>query len=281
MNPFAKGHPVRRLFDGTEADLRRLFRDGHPDLPDLTTIEEIMIARNHVIMTTVRLTGGASCGFKGQVLNKEQDVSELYSRLPLRPGAMPITVVKIRGQATPSGFREFLFESVSKVFRKCLVWLKANNPLYRDIFINEDVLTQIETVGEDEMLSQFSTIEEGEDDEEDEDEDDEEGDEEPDRGPDQGNDLEGGDDDDVVDRLERGYLALPIFPRDNQAVSTAQGLRERYAEAPLNHVPHNETGTTFNDYSTSSLQAMAFPTLFFLTELMAMLRSKTATGRSP
>jgi hypothetical protein len=83
-------------FDGTEADLRRLFRDGHPDLLDVTTIEEMMITRNHVIMTTFRLTGGASCGFKGQVLNKEQDVSELHSRLPLQPLDLPIMVVRTR-----------------------------------------------------------------------------------------------------------------------------------------------------------------------------------------
>jgi hypothetical protein len=59
------------------------------------------------------------------------------------------------------------------------------------------------------MLSQFSSIEEGEDDEEDEEEGEGEGDEEPDHCPEQGSDLEGGDNDDVVDRLERGYLGIP------------------------------------------------------------------------
>jgi hypothetical protein len=59
---------------------------------------------------------------------------------------------------------------------------------------------------EDNMLSQFPSINEREFDEKCDDGEDEE----PDRGPDQGNDSCGVDDDDV-DRLERGYLGLPIL----------------------------------------------------------------------
>jgi hypothetical protein len=187
---------------------------------------------------------------------------QLYSRLPLRPEAMPIMVVNMRGQNTPTGFREFTVRAWA--MRKWLVWLKKNNPLYRDIEINEGALTQMEGDGA-EVLSQFPSMFEDEVAQEGQEAGQEEGKEaEPDRGPDQGNDLE---DDDNVDedgelRLERGYLGLPILPRERITTAIAQGLEERFSEAPANYIPHNENATTLSDHSTPSLQAMAFPTLF-------------------
>ena len=48
------------------------FPNGYPtDLPELTEIEEMLIARVHVVMKSYRLENGGQ-GFKGNVLNMEQ-----------------------------------------------------------------------------------------------------------------------------------------------------------------------------------------------------------------
>jgi hypothetical protein len=89
-------------------------------------------------------------------------------------------------------------------------------------------------VGKTDLLSQFTNIDEGDNEEEGG----EEGKEyEPDRGPDRGNDS------------------------SNLATRMAQGLQERFSMAQVNYFPRYENGAMFNDYSTPCLQAMAFPTL--------------------
>lgn len=141
------------------------------------------------------------------------------------------------------------------------MWLKANNLLYRDIKINEDVLTrvrtQMESVSETDMVGQLSNEYRRE---ESQGEEHGEGSEVELDSPDQGNNLAVGEDDDGAHRLERVVQSNPI--QSNQTTTMAQGLRERLAEAPANHIPHNGNGATLNDYFTPCVQAMAFPTIF-------------------
>ena len=65
-------------------------------LPTLTEIEEMLIARVHVIMKCCRLHNGA-VGYSGQVLNIKQDVQgfidDLSPHLPHKPNETPIVIV--------------------------------------------------------------------------------------------------------------------------------------------------------------------------------------------
>ena len=80
----------------------------HPDgtrerLPKLSMVEMMLISRVFIIQKVYRLSGG-NLGYKGQVLNMEQDLSsftEPFTSLPHSPADLPMIIVKkaIQGQA--------------------------------------------------------------------------------------------------------------------------------------------------------------------------------------
>ena len=88
-------------------------KGGFPShLPVLTEIEEMLIARTHVVMKCYRLHDGAvghkgQVGYKGQCLNIDQDtygfVKDLQESLPEDPKKVPVVWVRKPKQNTPVG----------------------------------------------------------------------------------------------------------------------------------------------------------------------------------
>ena len=137
---------------------------SHLGLAKLNEIEQMLISQIHPYMKLFRLNGGG-IGYKGSVLNVEQDISQLVESLPLLPEDLPCFVVQKPNSASPLGFREFKVNREN--IRRWLIFLKANNRYYVNIEINmenirglpEDgsIADQIRTIDEDdadEILSQ-------------------------------------------------------------------------------------------------------------------------------
>jgi uncharacterized protein DUF6570 len=129
------------------------------ELKDLTVIEEAMIARCRAKCWVVQLkeeiqsiiTPDSQRGMKGHIIIYPQRPSEIAKLLPpskqdiLTPvcvlfiGSTPPTTEWLREKAKPLCVRR------EKV-RAALKWLKINNPLYRDVTINDSVLNEFEDI---------------------------------------------------------------------------------------------------------------------------------------
>ena len=111
---------------------------GFPqELPKLSQIEEMMIARVHVIMSCYRLEAG-TVGYKGSVLNCEQDPTTTINNLPTSPHDIPVVIIRKINVNKPENYKDFRVKKNNII--TWLDWLKKNNPLYSDIHINEDLL---------------------------------------------------------------------------------------------------------------------------------------------
>ena len=75
-------------------------------LPKLNDISQMLIAQVHPFMRVYRLEGGG-VGYKGQILNVEQDISNLVQELPLLPQEAPCFLVCKSNQSSPLGHRDF------------------------------------------------------------------------------------------------------------------------------------------------------------------------------
>lgn len=137
--------------------VNRLYLGPVPDeLSDLTMVEECMVARARAKSWIVKLqeseTGAAlptsQRGLKGHTIIYPQQPRDLAAVLPppvgetltficiIFVGSSTLTSEWLRNKAKPLVVRR------EKV-RRALVWLKANNPLYKDVDIHEDNLQQL------------------------------------------------------------------------------------------------------------------------------------------
>jgi hypothetical protein len=136
-----------------------------PELQDLTVVEEALIARRRAKMWVIHLRGDTDDGtderssipgvtsvsgieqkgLRGHVVVYNADARNLASCLPpsLDNSSVPVCVVFV-GSSEPT--REWLLEKARPLIirtekvRAALIWLKQNNPLYKDIIIDHDVL---------------------------------------------------------------------------------------------------------------------------------------------
>jgi len=125
-----------------------LFCQDYPEtLKNLNTVEEAFIARAHVVGIFLKLTSGAQKGIsyrgsRGHSVAVRQDPSELLKILPaasLRDHTT-ITVSWDHG-APPSEENLARFCSVDKAkVVSALLWLCANNPVYKSVIIDYSVL---------------------------------------------------------------------------------------------------------------------------------------------
>ena len=134
------------------------YRDGFPHhLPKLSEIEEMLIARVYPVMKTYRLKGG-TIGYKGDVLNIEQDIGGLVSSLPQRINQLPVMIVRKQNTNVAVGYKDFRVRR--QAIQQWLTFLHANNPLYADINIDFDLLSQLPEDGS--VESEVNVIEEKE-----------------------------------------------------------------------------------------------------------------------
>ena len=239
------------------------YKDGYPHhLPTLSDIEEIIISKVFVVMRVYRLKGSGSVGYKGNVLNIEQDLNEqvesICVSLPRLPTELPYLVIR-KDSCDTTGFKDFKI-NINKI-REWLVWLQDNNPLYSGCLseANVDRYNQLSDEPGDVDLSQYLNLADDIDDNSD-------GailddlfiNDEVLNGPEQG--CASGNN---LSNIEEGHLYLPADSVDNNIQSNM--IRQLLVEKlgtnmnPIRMIP----GTNIlNDFSTPSLQCLAFPTLF-------------------
>ncbi|KAF5326512.1 hypothetical protein D9611_000715 [Ephemerocybe angulata] len=127
------------------------------ELKDLTVVEEAMISRSRAKCWIIRLkeinhtldVSNTQRGMKGHVIVFPQRPSEIARILPppIEDVITPICVIFI-GSKPPS--QEWLREKAKPLLvrkekvQNALVWLKAHNPLYRNIKINHNLLGQLD-----------------------------------------------------------------------------------------------------------------------------------------
>jgi hypothetical protein len=128
-----------------------------PELKDLTIIEESMIARCRSKCWIVQLKeenqdlvlASTQRGMKGHIMIYPQQPSNIASILPpsLEEITAPVCVLFVGSSPpTPEWLRDHakpLAVNATRV-RNALQWLKAHNPLYQDMVINEECLQQLE-----------------------------------------------------------------------------------------------------------------------------------------
>ena len=101
-----------------------------PELDGLTLIEQILISRVKVCMTVFRLHGG-QYGYNGQVINFNQDVSEMTKRLPHSLDSLSNILIIRRESDDVSTFKEFRVRK--SVVWKALIFLINNHSGYKNI----------------------------------------------------------------------------------------------------------------------------------------------------
>ena len=233
-------------------------------LPQLSEIEEMLIAQVHVIMKCYRLQNG-SIGYKGQVLNMEQDVQGMVNSLPLRPETAPIVWIrkptKKKNDGNPAGFKDFRVRRWA--ISLWLQFLTKNNPLYSHVTIDNEVLKSLPNDGD--ISHRIKVVDEDSlNDESTEEEEDVEDDERCNgtsaASATSGQTLEDAEGDDVRD----SYLALPMEDNsESDEDKMRRILLNNFGKGSKNDpIAYPESGDILNDYKTPNLQALAFPTLF-------------------
>lgn len=109
-----------------------------PSLEGLSQIEEMLIARVCPIMCVFRLKGGQR-GYNGHVLNLPQDLQGFLDKLPCHVSDLP--VILIRRHGSDNTHRDCRVRRASVL--AALLWLKQNNPFYRDVEIDTSALNSL------------------------------------------------------------------------------------------------------------------------------------------
>lgn len=111
-----------------------------PDhLPELNSIEEMLVALNHPMVVVYRKRGGQH-HYSGHVINFPQNISTYVRKLPHTINHIPYYI--IFDAKSKSGKVEL--EADASKLRMWLLWLKKNNDYYRHIEIDENNLTILE-----------------------------------------------------------------------------------------------------------------------------------------
>ena len=101
-------------------------------LPILSDIEEIFISKVFVEMKVYRFKGSNLVGFKGNVLNIEQDlndqVKQVCSVFPRLPTEIPCFIMG-KDSRNVSGFKDVNINLNN--IRRWIIWLQDNNPQYK------------------------------------------------------------------------------------------------------------------------------------------------------
>ncbi|XP_015793934.1 uncharacterized protein LOC107370453 [Tetranychus urticae] len=107
-------------------------------LKNLTMVEEMLIAKVHPVVRLYKIKG-QQFAYSGHVVNFEQDITNLHTKLPVNPKDLRGIIIVNRD--TPDGIASFQVRS-SKV-REALCWLKRNHMYYHDIEIDDEQLSQL------------------------------------------------------------------------------------------------------------------------------------------
>ena len=230
-------------------------------LPKLTIIEEMLIAKAHVIMAVYRLKKSGTLVYKGNVLNVQQDNDALLKSilnsndsLPRKISNLPVLYLRKNRSDDPMDFKDFIVKR-----RNVKLWLEflvENNPLYRNQSINDDLLNELP---EDGSILNSLTIQDDDEILTNEEQTSNEHDEECEQqmGPEQGGatgntSLVGTD---FLGPTNINNLEIEEERIENILRTHVEGTKNN----PINWPTQSRR---LNDYTQPFLQCMAFPTLF-------------------
>ena len=249
-------------------------RRGYPHwLPKLTVIEEMLIARVHVVMKSYILKNG-QYGYRGHCLNVEQDISDIFvaAVLPYKVEELPVWIVRKFGQTgLPHDYKDFRVRQGA--VRRWLLHLRKYSRHYQNAVVSADVLDSLPQDGSiahrlrtltepesDAAASDSATESTGNQDDED---DDDVGPEDQQRlGP-----FQSGASGATAQehQVEDTHVSRPIVPNALEEEAIRELMRERFGDAhgtAANPVAWPTAGGLVSDYDCVGIQAMAFPTLF-------------------
>ncbi|KAL6789495.1 hypothetical protein GGI42DRAFT_347248 [Trichoderma sp. SZMC 28013] len=110
----------------------------------------MLIARVHVHVQIFQHRG-QQYKYRGHVVNFLRDTGSVYSQLPLLPPDLDIIILRPANSTNqPHMTRQFRrqFRVRQEAIRQWLLFLRDNHPGYRDIFIDQDRLSQLPVDGD-------------------------------------------------------------------------------------------------------------------------------------
>ncbi|KAK8913490.1 hypothetical protein VCV18_011496 [Metarhizium anisopliae] len=119
------------------------------NLPDLTMVEEMLIARVHVHVKVLQVRG-AQYKYRGHVVHFLRNVGRLFEELPVVPEDLDIVLIRPPMMDGDPRLQQ-QFARDFRVRRSCLlIWLRylqRHHPGYRDIVVNENRLQRLPVDG--------------------------------------------------------------------------------------------------------------------------------------
>ncbi|CAB4033970.1 Hypothetical predicted protein, partial [Paramuricea clavata] len=209
-------------------------------LTGLTQVEEMLISRVCPIMRVYRKHGGQR-GYKGHVLNVPQDIQSFLNRLPSRVADLPVLIVRRHG--AEDTHRDFTVRR-HKVL-EAVLWLKTNNPFFKNIEIDRDVIQSLPENGIPDELryvideNELSVHVENE-------------------GPPQDPVMSANA---SVEELVLGSGSTSFIPMRQRQRKEGAAIQDAVNEVDPLDWPSTE-GNLINEFKTDGLATMAFPTLF-------------------
>ena len=110
-----------------------------PELSDLNALELRLICLRLPFMKMVALPSGKQRSIHGPAVNVPSKVDTICDMLPRLPSQSELVPLKLKRKLTYQGHYLYDYVTPQKLL-EALRFLKANNPLYVDIYINEDWL---------------------------------------------------------------------------------------------------------------------------------------------
>jgi hypothetical protein len=209
-------------------------------LRGLAQVEEMLISRVCPIMRVYRKHGG-QMGYKGHVLNLPQDIQSFLNRLPSRVADLPVLIVRRHG--AEDIHRDFTVRR-HKVL-EAVLWLKTNNPFFKDIEIDIDVIQSLQENGIPDELryvideNELSVHVENE---------------RPPQDPVMSANAS-------VEELVLGSGSTSFIPMRQRQRTEGAAIQDAVNEVDPLDWPSTE-GNLVNEFKTDGLATMAFPTLF-------------------
>ena len=105
------------------------------ELSELNKIEVRLISLRIPFMQIIALPRGKQCAIHGPAVNVPTNLSSICTLLPRLPSQSQITPMKLKRRLLYKGYYMYDYVRPEKV-QAGLVWLRANNHLYKDIKVN-------------------------------------------------------------------------------------------------------------------------------------------------
>ena len=114
--------------------------DTVTELSDLNPLEVRLISMRIPFMKMVALPCGKQRAIHGPAVNVPTDLTPVCTLLPRLPSQAQMVPMKLKRKLCYRGHYTYQYVRPAKVLT-ALQWLKLNNPLYRDININDNWLS--------------------------------------------------------------------------------------------------------------------------------------------